>query len=174
MVVTLFLLYAFPRQVLTVDSGPVQADVMVVLGGGVTDRPRYAAELFAAGEAPLVICSGEGDCESNRRLLVQGGVPLAAIQVECKSENTSENARFTIERLRKLGAKRIIIVTSWYHSRRALNCFEHYAPDLTFYSRPSYFAVARKDWQPQGIENYVRREYLKNLGYWVRYGVSPF
>jgi len=167
------LLWLFPNQVLTVDSGPGQADVMVVLGGGVTERPRRAAELFQSGEAPLVICSGLGDCESNQRLLVQGGVPSGAIRLECESKNTSENARFTIKLLRKLGVKKVIIVTSWYHSRRALHCFEHYAPDLTFYSRPSYFATARVDWKPQGIEHYVRTEYLKNVGYLFRYGVNP-
>lgn len=167
-------LWLFPQQVLTVDSGPGKADVIVVLGGGLTERPKRAAELFEAGEAPLVLCSGLGDCESNRRLLEQGGVPRTAIQLECESKNTSENARFTIKLLRESGTKRVIIVTSWYHSRRALNCFEHYAPDLTFYSRPSYFANARAEWKPQGIEGYIRLEYLKNLGYWVRYGVSPF
>jgi len=166
-------LWFFPQQVLTVDSGPVNADVIVVLGGGSTERPQRAAELFKAGEAPVVICSGLGDCESNRRVLVQGGVPRPVIQLECDSRNTSENARLSIPLLRQLGARRVIIVTTWYHSRRALNCFEHYAPDLTFYSRPSYFAAARADWKPQGVAGYVRLEYLKNLGYLVRYGVWP-
>jgi hypothetical protein len=46
--------------------------------------------------------------------------------------------------LRQMGAKRVIIVTSWYHSRRALACFEHYAPDIKFYSRPSYFGYVGK------------------------------
>jgi uncharacterized SAM-binding protein YcdF (DUF218 family) len=166
-------LWWFPQQVLTVDSGPVQAEALVVLGGGVTERPRRAAELFQAGEAPLVICSGLGDCNSNRRLLAQNGVPATAIQVECNSRNTSENARFTIALLRKQGVKSAILVTSWYHSRRALNCFEHYAPEIKFYSRPSHFAADRADWKPKGIEGYIRWEYAKNLGYLVRYGVWP-
>jgi uncharacterized SAM-binding protein YcdF (DUF218 family) len=167
-------LWAFPQQVLTVDSGPVKADVLVILGGGSTERPRRAAELFHAGEAPRLLCSGEGDCRSNQRILITAGVPRAVIQLECDSRNTSENAQRTIALLREQGVKRVIIVTSWYHSRRALNCFEHYAPDLEFYSRPSYFAVARDDWQPKGIEGYVRMEYAKNLGYLIRYGVWPF
>jgi len=163
-----------PQQVLTVDSGPVKADVIVVLGGGLSERPKRAAELFQEGEAPLVLCSGLGDCESNRRVLEKDGVPPAVIQLECDSRNTSENARFTIKLLREMNAKRIIIVTSWYHSRRALNCFEHYAPDLVFCSRPSYLAAKRADWKHQGVAGHIRSEYLKNLGYWVRYGVCPF
>lgn len=169
-----FALWAFPQQILTVDSGPVKADVLVVLGGGSTERPRRAAELFHAGEASRILCSGEGDCRSNQRILINAGVPRAVIELECESLNTSENAQRTIALLRKQGAKRIIIVTSWYHSRRALNCFEHYAPDLEFFSRPSYFAAARADWKPEGISDYVWMEYAKNLGYIFRHGVWPF
>ena len=40
---------AFPRQILTVDNGPVKADAMVVLGGFATERPQRAAELFSGG-----------------------------------------------------------------------------------------------------------------------------
>jgi len=167
------LLWFFPKQILTVDSGPVQAEALVVLGGGSAERPRRAAELFQAGEASRVICSGLGDCQSNQRVLEENGVPALVIQLECESQNTSENARFTIALLRQQGAQSAIIVTTWYHSRRALNCFEHYAPDLKFYSRPSYFAAPREDWKPKGIESYIRWEYAKNLGYLFRYGVWP-
>jgi hypothetical protein len=52
-VLALLLLAAFffPQQVLCVDSGNVQADAMVVLGGGSLERPTRAAELFEAGTA---------------------------------------------------------------------------------------------------------------------------
>ena len=140
----LFLLLAagawlFPQQVLTVDSGPVKADAMVVLGGGLLERPRRAAELFKQGEAPLVVCSGAGDYLSNQQLLEKDGVSKEDIILEGKSHTTRENAEFTIALLHARHVKSAIIVTSWYHSRRALHCFEHYAPDIKFYSRPSYF-----------------------------------
>jgi uncharacterized SAM-binding protein YcdF (DUF218 family) len=162
----------FPQQVLTVDSGPVKADVMVVLGG-LPDRAIRAAELFKLGEAPEILVSGKGDCTSNERLLEQEGVPEKAITLECGSHTTRENAEFSIPLLRQMGAHRVIIVTSWYHSRRALMCFEHYAPDIKFYSRPSYFAYPRAEWHPKRISGYVKSEYVKLLGYWVRYGVWP-
>jgi uncharacterized SAM-binding protein YcdF (DUF218 family) len=197
----------FPQQILTVDSGPVKADAIVVLGGGMTERPERAAELFKQGEAPEILVSGKGDCVSNEKLLEKEGVTNAAIILECKSHTTRENAEFSIPLLHALGAKRVIIVTSWYHSRRALMCFEHYAPDLKFYSRPSYAGYVGKAQGAEGIaqraesgesaphptlspveaervraaqraerkaqEGYVRSEYLKLLGYWVRYGVWP-
>ena len=164
----------FPQPFLCVDSGPVKADVIVILGGGSHERPVRAAELFKEHAAPRIIISGLGDCEINRRLLLAAGVPASAIELETQSRTTRENAEFTIQLLRKEKLTRVIIVTSWYHSRRALACFRHYAPELKFYSRPSYFASARADWAHNRIGNRIRLEYVKLLGYWVRYGVCPF
>lgn len=163
----------FPQQVLTVDRGPVTADAIVVLGGGFQKRAERAAELFKQGEAPEILVSGRGDCAYNKRLLEQEGLTSAAIVLEDKSRTTRENAEFSIPLLRQMGAHRVIIVTSWYHSRRALACFEHYAPDIIFYSRPSYFAFSRAQWRDHGINGYIRLEYVKLLGYWVCYGVCP-
>ena len=200
--------FFFPQQVLCVDSGDVQADALVVLGGEPYERPRRAAELFLAGAAPRIIVSGVGDGEENKRLLVSKGVPPDAIQLEGKSRSTKQNAQFSIPLLRgeggkaeggkaetlksegrgaedrrqktenggrkTAGGKRVIIVTSWYHSRRALRTFQHYAPDMQFYSRPSYYGYPRAQWSRAGISGYIRAEYLKLAGYWVCYGVWPF
>lgn len=130
--------FYFPQQVLTIDSGPVTGDVLVVLGGR-PDRPQRAAELFQAGAAPKIIVTGFGDDICNEQILEQNGVAGSNILVEGKSRTTRENAKFSIAMLHALGAHRVIIVTSWYHSRRALHCFEHFAPDIIFYSRPSYY-----------------------------------
>ena len=214
------LAFAFPQQILCVDSGNVQADAMVVLGGGSYERPVRAAELFRSGAAPRIIVSGAGDAEANKRLLVGKGVPPSAIELERESRSTKENAQFTIALLRgergkaetlkaemlksegggrgaagtgptphptlspgeaeraaggpgAAGVKRVIIVISWYHSRRALHTFQHYAPDMQFYSRPSYFGYPRAQWSQTGISGYVRSEYAKLVGYWVCYGVWP-
>jgi uncharacterized SAM-binding protein YcdF (DUF218 family) len=166
----------FPEQMLLMDSGEVQADVIVVLGGGLGERPIRAAELFKSGAAPEIIVSGGGDAEDNCRLLERNGVPAASIEVELKSKSTKQNANFCIPMLRRLGARRVIIVTTWYHSRRALQCFRHYAPDIRFFSRPSYFGYpgTAESWQRKALKNYIRAEYLKLPGYWVCYGVCPF
>ena len=164
----------FPQPFLCVDSGPVKADVIVVLGGGSHERPERAAELFKEHAAPRIIISGLGDYEINRRRLMAAGVPANAIELETQSRTTRENAQFTVKLLREQKQKRVILVTSWYHSRRAVACFRHYAPEIRFYSRPSYFASARADWSHNRIGPRVRLEYAKLIGYWVRYGVCPF
>jgi uncharacterized SAM-binding protein YcdF (DUF218 family) len=165
--------FFFPQQVLTLDSGAVNADAMVVLGGGSLERAARAAELFKAGEAPMIICSGLGDAEVNAAYLTNSGVPATDILLEPKSHTTRENAKFAIPLLHALGAHRVIIVTTWYHSRRALHCFEHYAPDLTFYSRPSYFGYPSADSNRKSINGYIKSEYWKLAGYWICYGVCP-
>jgi len=165
--------YFYPEKILCVDSGPVTADVIVLLGGGSHERPLRAAELFQQHAAPRIVITGAGDDAINRQLLLKAGVP-AAIQVENKSLTTRENAEFTIRRLRAEKVHSVILVTSWYHARRAQKTFEHYAPELKFYSRPAYFAFAREDWKRLGIHKRMWLEFLKLPGYWIRYGVNPF
>jgi len=164
----------YPQKFLCVDSGSVKADVMVVLGGGSHDRPERAAELFKERIAPRILVSGLGDCAIYRRSLIQAGVPAQAIQMEDRSRTTRENAILAVNLLRHQGARRVIIVTSWYHSRRALACFEHYGPEIQFYSCPSYFADTRPDWLRHSLSHRVYLEYPKLLGYWMCYGISPF
>jgi uncharacterized SAM-binding protein YcdF (DUF218 family) len=164
----------FPRLFLTVDSGPVNAEVIVLLGGGSHERSERVIQLFKDRAAPRIIVSGYGDCEINRYLLVKAGVPAKAIQLENQSRTTQENAQFTVKLLREQKVKRVIIVTSWYHSRRALACFEHYGPELKVYSCPSGFTSTPADRSGNRIGSRARLEYLKLLGYWVYYGVYPF
>jgi uncharacterized SAM-binding protein YcdF (DUF218 family) len=128
--------HRFPQKLLTIESGKINADVMVVLGGGPTERPGHALELFTQGAANKILLTGSGDCKQGANILEQGGVAHDTIILECDSHTTLENAKFSVPLLRKLGAKRVIIVTSWYHSRRALACFKHFAPEIQFYSRP--------------------------------------
>jgi uncharacterized SAM-binding protein YcdF (DUF218 family) len=166
--------YFYPEKFLCVDSGRVSADMIVVLGGGSHERPERAAELFKAHAAPRILISGAGDDGINRQALISNGVPASAIQIEEKSMTTRENAEFSIKMLRAENVRSAILVTSWYHSRRALKTFEHYAPEIKFYSRPSYFAFARDDWKKLGINRRMRLEFLKLPGYWIRYGINPF
>jgi len=164
--------FMFPQQVLTIDSGEVKADALVVLGGeqGRADR---AAQLYRQGAASQVIVTGYGDCESNVKELERQGVPSASITPEPAALSTLQNATLSVPLLRALRVQRVIIVTSWYHSRRALACFRHVAPDLQFFSRPSYLAYDSQTGTRLGYDWHVNYEYVKLLGYWVSYGVCP-
>jgi len=121
---------------LCVDSEPVKADVIVVLGGGSHERPERAAELFKEHAAPRIIVSGHGDGEINRHLLLRRACRQRQFNLEKQSADQGKMP-VTVKLLREQKQKRVILVTSWYHSRRAVACFRHYAPEITFYSRPS-------------------------------------
>lgn len=162
-----------PERFLCVDSGNVSADVLVVLGGGIHERPVRAAELFQQHAAPRILVTGAGDDFINLHILENAGVPANLVQIEGKSLTTQENAIFTIDLLRAAHVHSAILVTSWYHSRRALKTFEHYGPDITFYSRPSYFGFNQEDWKTHKIGRSMRLEFLKIPGYWLSYGINP-
>ena len=163
----------FPQQILCLDTGPGHGEVLVVLGGGSGERADRAAELFKAGVAPRILLSGAGDAQDNRRLLVARGVPAEAIEIEGNSKSTRQNAQFTVRLLRAEGVRRAVIVTSWYHSRRAYRCFRKSGPELEFLSRPAYYGYesARR---ARPVNWFIWEEYVKLAGYWVCYGVWPF
>ncbi len=165
----------FSHQILTIDSGEEKADAIIVLGGGSHQlRPEHAADLFKKGLAPLVLVSGTGDFDLNVQGLEKNGVPASAIIIESRSKSTLQNARFSIDILRQHNMHRAIIVTSWYHSRRALHCFQQLGPDLQFVSCPSYWGYPFSEWLSQGVIGYLVYEYVKLIGYWICYGIRPF
>ena len=128
------------------NGQPPQAVTAVVLGGGVraprlphrpmpdltaqADRVWHAARLYKAGVVQRIVLSGgrsdEGDgseAEAMRALMLDLGVPDAALQLEERSTNTSENARFTAALLLRGGNRHIVLVTSALHMRRAADLF---------------------------------------------------
>ena len=114
------------------------ADVIVVLGGGVqapegsciypdmnsaADRVWHAARLYHAGKAPMVVASGLNEVQAAAVLLHDLGVPENAIRIENESRTTRANAQNTAVLLKQLGAQRVLLVTSAWHMRRAMECF---------------------------------------------------
>jgi uncharacterized SAM-binding protein YcdF (DUF218 family) len=159
----------FARNLLCVESIPWHAEVIIVLGGEPEGRAGEAGNLFNHGVAPAIIVSGDGDTDLIRRNLMQAGVPAGAIELESRSSNTKENAEFTAQLLKRRGVRRAIIVTSWFHSRRALNSFRSFAPEIQFAS-----VTARHD-EPFAVETtHVFREYLKTGWYLFHYHISPW
>jgi uncharacterized SAM-binding protein YcdF (DUF218 family) len=161
--------FVFAEQLLRVSHEPKPANAIVVLGGEPIKRARSAAPLLTNGFAPRVILSGTGDCEENARLLKQFGVTTNIVELECQSTSTQENALYTVKLLRERKCQRVIIVTSWFHSRRALSCFRKYAPEIEFISVP---APRTGPWKYE--RGYIAAEYAKIIVYAFRYGIFPW
>lgn len=153
---------------------PITAvDVIVVLGGDGPSRAAKAAAVYRslAPAGPRVLISGDGDCVDIAKLMIDEGVPSRRITVECASGNTWENAKFSTPLLEKMGARSAILVTSWFHVRRAIGCFRAFNPQIRWVSAP----VERRRplweiaWDIEGVE--TAKEYVKVAWYVVRYGL---
>jgi uncharacterized SAM-binding protein YcdF (DUF218 family) len=123
------------------------AGAIVVLGGSLapgvpprrgpelvdaSDRVLHAARLYRAGKAPVVVASGgrlpwlpagRSEAAEMADLLAEWGVPREAVLLEEGSRTTSENAAATAKLLRARGVRRVLLVTSSIHMRRALAAF---------------------------------------------------
>jgi uncharacterized SAM-binding protein YcdF (DUF218 family) len=159
---------------LVVRSTVARADFIVVLGGDGPQRAHHAAALFRAGRAPHILISGAGDCDVVRRLIIGAGVPSDAIAVECASKSTFENAAFSAAIFAAMGARSALLVTSSFHTRRALASFQEAAPTIHWMSAPTKCSepLLRLVWNQNGMQ--MAKEYLKIAYYAIRYGVTLF
>jgi uncharacterized SAM-binding protein YcdF (DUF218 family) len=102
-------------------------DAIVAISGGDTDaRTQGAIKLYKNGWAKSLVFSGaaqDQNSQSNaaamKSIAVDAGVPESAIQIDEYAKNTQENAQNSQTIFTKLGAKKVILVTSGYHQRRA-------------------------------------------------------
>ncbi|MGC9521332.1 MAG: YdcF family protein [Anaerolineae bacterium] len=147
----------------------IEADAIVVLGGGTRqqlpprpthelgeagDRVVYAARLYRAGVAPVIVVSGAHGPLSNdgqmpesqamADLLVFFGVPREAIITEDTSQNTYENGVESARLLAANGLSEIVLVTSAMHMPRAYGVFEKL--DLSVIPAPTDYVLTRSDW----------------------------
>ena len=178
---------------LVLETEPAPADALVVLGGSSTyeERAGYAARLFAAGFAPQVILTDDGQrggwsqaeqrnplfVERAAALLEGAGVPAAKIEaLPRQTTSTFEEAQALREYAEARGLGSLLVVTSGYHSRRALWALGRAFSGSPVRVRlaavpPGAQTPARSYWwlSPNGWRT-VALEYPKLLYYRLRYG----
>jgi len=121
------------------------AELIVLLGGGVgthekchapemfqsSDRLRQAARLWhraaEKGRRLRIICTGRGVAHSALPLLEEWGVPRELVEFSDEPRNTAEEARI----IRESGVKKIALVTSAWHMRRAVMLFGRQGLDVS-------------------------------------------
>jgi uncharacterized SAM-binding protein YcdF (DUF218 family) len=122
---------------LTKEDPLQKADAIAVLAGTSMDRPLEAADLYKDGYAPRIVLTHEmreasygalaargvtvpAEADEQREILVRLGVPANAIVLPMRiHDNTAQEAQTFRELAMKNGWRRIIVVTSKYHLRRA-------------------------------------------------------
>ena len=90
-------------------------------------RAQAAARAYAQGMAKVIVaCGGAApghditEAAVMARLLREAGVPEGAVVLEDQSQNTMENMRFAAQKLGGEKDRRVLVVTSDYHLRRAV------------------------------------------------------
>ncbi|RWX43903.1 hypothetical protein H206_02336 [Candidatus Electrothrix aarhusensis] len=159
-----------------VTRGRVPGTGLTDLGGG-ADRIIHAARLFKAGKAPLLILSGgnepgyRSEAEDMADILQLMDIPADSILLETKSRNTQQNALYSQKIFQQQGIKKILLVTSATHMRRAEAIFSGIGvsvlPAATDYQlvdrAPSFL-----DWLPQaGALEMTTKGIKEYIGYWV-------
>lgn len=171
----------------------VTYDAIVLLGGLVSplgstfDAPAWndnverllaTRELLAAGRAKAVIVSGgrygipglPTEAEYLAAELRAQGIAADRIILEDEALNTRENATLTKAIVEERGFKRLLVVTSAFHMRRAKGCFE--AAGLEADYLPVDYRMRDPRLDPHLLP---RTEYLvdtsrvvrERVGYWV-------
>lgn len=147
---------------LVVDK-PEKSDAIVVLAGETNDRPAHALELLRQGLAPRVFL----DAQTKNEIYNQQLIDIAQEYVNALPEankvklcpivglSTYAEADDVSRCLQPLGVHRVLIVTSEFHTRRALTIFRHRLAQYQF-----HVAAARNSTQ-FGEAWWTNREWAK-------------
>jgi len=165
---------------LTVHKQLQQSEAIVLVGGAFTERAPAAAMLYREGYAPLVILANDGvfsgwSTKYHRNLyqvewaaeyLIGQGVPRDRIvMLPFYGSATVFDALAVKRYLLTNKLKKIIVVTSDYHTRRAFWVFKNvvrdYTGDISIFPARSFSIETRS----------LAMEYVKLGYYFLRYGI---
>lgn len=155
---------------LVIDD-PQHADAMLVLAGETDRRPARALELLNQQYAPRIVLDVPADeivYESSLLQLAQNWVnaqPQSKAISICPIHglSTKAEAAEAAQCLHKEGDRSVLIVTSDYHTRRALSEFQKQAPGFTFHVAAAY------DPTQFGVRWWQHRQWAKmNVDEWLR------
>jgi len=128
-----------------------QGQAIVILSGGIVDfapewgrtvsgsqtvvRLRYGANLNRLYGLPILLSGGSvtGEGRAEAQVMAQDlkdSFEMDAEWLETESQNTWENAQFSAKLLEAQGIKRVVLVTSAWHMRRAVAAFEYFGLEV--------------------------------------------
>jgi uncharacterized SAM-binding protein YcdF (DUF218 family) len=179
-------------RLLITEAPLAKADAIVVLGGSANyrERAREAARLVREGRAPLILLTNDNQrgpwssveqrnlyfYERSLEELHNAGVPDKSVDVLMNEvSSTHEEAELLKRYAADQGFRSVLIVTSAYHSRRALWTFSRVFRDTgiqvgltavtpgTDSPPPATWWLTRRGWR------FVPTEYVKMIYYVVKY-----
>jgi hypothetical protein len=154
---------------LVVDQ-PRKSDVIVVLAGETDRRPARGLQLLDQGYAPLLILDvpAEGKIYQWNQVEIARtyieGLPQASSITICPiyGHSTRDEALDVSRCLQGGGDRRVLLVTSDFHTRRALSIFNRVLPG-------EYSVAAAFDAREFGVQWWRHREWAKvNFDEWLK------
>ena len=173
---------------LTVDADLSSADAIVVLSGSsaYVERTHKAAELYREGRAPLVWLTDDHTrggwssalqrnpyfVERATEELIKAGIPAERIRiVPGVASSTRDESLILKDYASAQGVRSVLVVTSAYHSRRALRTLrQSFTGTGTAIGLKPVPAASNAFWwlHPTGWRT-VGVEYVKLVYYWFKY-----
>lgn len=170
---------------LSYPPSPRPSDAIVVLGGRLTARMEHAITYYQRGFGPQIWHTGDvpppgarlSQAGRARMLAVAEGVPREAITL-LATRSTWEDGAAVAALARARGAERLLLVTDWTHSRRAICTMRRHLAGsgvTVAYATPPPVGYTPESWwrSLDGLAA-MRRELPALAYYWARYGVNPF
>jgi uncharacterized SAM-binding protein YcdF (DUF218 family) len=155
-------------------DAPARADAVVVLAGDPDGfRVLTAADLVRRGLAPrALVSSGEAvygiyESELAIRFAIGRGYPAEYFEpVNTGANSTAEEISRLLPELRRRGCRRVLLVTSDYHTRRARAIFERLAggqPQVLVIGAPAPPFAPASWWRTRPGRKIFLQEWLKTV-----------
>jgi uncharacterized SAM-binding protein YcdF (DUF218 family) len=162
---------------LVVSQAPETADIVVVLAGDIRgDRILRAVELVQQGHAPRILVDGSmevygaGEADLATTFALQHGASREIFEpFPMEADSTLEEAQIVDAELAGRGVRKALVVTSNFHTRRALRIFEAVASGKVKYvmvAAPSPDFQPDRWWYTRAGKRTLLLEYLKTLNSW--------
>ena len=171
-ILALLVLWIFSQSgnFLVIDH-PQKADAILVLAGETENRPVRALQLMQQGYAPKIIL----DVPQNERIFGTSDLQLAQSWINLQPQassvsiclisglSTKAESFESADCLRRAGVHSVLIVTSDFHTRRALSIYRKEQPQFV------YSVAASRDETQFGPHWWRHRQWAKvNLDEWFR------
>jgi hypothetical protein len=160
---------------------PEHADVIVVLAGETDRRPARALDLLREGYAPRILLDVPvGAKVYNREMLAIAEAYVQTLPERqqigicpIKGLSTKAESKDIAQCLANTHPQRILVVTSDYHTRRALSVFRREFPDchlsVAAASDPTQFGAkwwAHRQWAKINFDEWLRMVWWEAVDRW--------
>jgi len=181
MAALLLITFSLAAGAILVTDSPQPSDLILVLAGETDHRPRLALDLFEQGYARRVLIDVPADIKMYEfsqleladkyvhDLSAAGAVSICPIH----GLSTREESHDVRKCLSAEDGNRILIVTSDFHTRRALSIFRHEIPGKNFSVAashdPAQFGVrwwSHRQWAKTCLEEWLRTFWWNGIERW--------